>query len=255
LLIQLSHGDLLFQRFAGIVLFHSANIAAAVLLAGMGIILMTASNRQSVRTCPEALLLMFGVTLFLATVVICPRTADRYFHLLLYLVPIIMAFAFQTLFERIGSRLSVIAFCLFLGIQLARTGINYFASLHTYGGLTSVFALDNTLETSNHLIRTDILYKELTGLHITTIMAEYFIALPLRFYDLRNHTFRSVIVTDHDVTHLLDEGALLPQEEPCIVMYADGLRRLTSEEVPNLKEISSDQHFIVGFYKPLDRHP
>ena len=157
--------------------------------------------------------------------------------------------------ERIGSRLSVIAFCLFLGIQLARTGINYFASLHTYGGLTSVFALDNTLETSNHLIRTDILYKELTGLHITTIMAEYFIALPLRFYDLRNHTFRSVIVTDHDVTHLLDEGALLPQEEPCIVMYADGLRRLTSEEVPNLKEISSDQHFIVGFYKPLDRHP
>jgi hypothetical protein len=48
------------------------------------------------------------------------------------------------------------------------------------------------VETSNHFVRTDLLYEHLRASGVREVYAEFFIAFPLAFYDLESRHFRRI---------------------------------------------------------------
>jgi hypothetical protein len=93
ILLKLVHGDLLFQRFAGEVLFPTPNLLWPVLLGSVVLMSWRGLRQPARRSSSELALTVFALALLLVTAVLCPSNADRYFLLPLYVTPVYVAYA------------------------------------------------------------------------------------------------------------------------------------------------------------------
>jgi 4-amino-4-deoxy-L-arabinose transferase-like glycosyltransferase len=195
LLPKLAHGDLLFRRFAGELAVPLPNVMA--ILSGAGIVVLWVRRTEWPNATPT---LVLAGALFIATLLIVPGNGERYFLLILYFVPIFLAAAIVWLRAAVASRRAGVAiqaaFVVFLTVQLARIGVNYFGAQERTHGLPVPLWLERQPETSAHFMRSDGLYRRLVSLGATDVVGEFFIAQPLRFYDLAHGTFSSVTVDD-----------------------------------------------------------
>jgi uncharacterized membrane protein len=194
LLVQMIHGKAIYQRFSGGVRVDVPILIALILLVGIGLSIAKTRGSSSPSSIP---LLVFSVALFLSTVVLCQKDSDRYFLLVLYTIPVFVALTFKRILQcRAFSRLGPVLFALFLGLQLAGIAFNYFVPQIESGGQLSLYWFGSELETSNNYTRTDGLYDKLVSLGAKHIYAEFFITMPLRFYDLDLHNFASAAIID-----------------------------------------------------------
>ncbi len=250
LLVQMVHGYPIFQRFTGEVRFRSPDLILPILLAGLAMRL----RRKVTWGKQGKKLLLFGVIIFLTTLVLCPKNSDRYFLLILYVMPLIVACALNEFFQfaLVGGEKSAfslwpkgviwLALCAFVSLQLVRTACNYFAIQISTHGLVSEYRFGSKPETSSNYIRTDRLYDQLEALGARRVYAEFFIAMPLRFYDLKQGRFGSVSI--------VDSYSSVPQSDKLregdyAVTYVGGLRRVKSEDYREFVEVFRDEHFVI----------
>jgi 4-amino-4-deoxy-L-arabinose transferase-like glycosyltransferase len=235
LFLEIIHGDILFQRFSGEVIFEMPHFMPLVLLIGIII---------SVKDFARSQVITFTIALFSSTLVLCPGNSDRYFLLLLYLVPLGVAFIFHTLLRCSLPRSLTLAFLGgFVVLQVSRLGINYFGSQLSSHGRTSHFLLGSQVETSNHFIRTDKLYRELIAQGAKHVWAEFFIAMPLRFYDLEQRKLVSIIAIEEE-RRLPSASENLPPGT-FVVVYAGGLSRVGPGDFPGFEVVSKNPQFLI----------
>jgi hypothetical protein len=240
MLVGIIDGNLIYQRFSGEVALRLPGVVLLVFAVGTLLYFRRKGWSWSLRA---KQVIIFSVFLYFTTVLICPYNADRYFLLILYVVPLFVALAFREVF-RIGCLrqfwpIVVLAFAL---IELARTGDNYFASQHNSHGRGSTFRLGSNEETSNHFIRSDELYERLVALPARHIYAEFFIAEPLQFYDLEKRQFNSIQVVESasQVPSRFDDP-----DGSYVVVYDGGKRRIGAKDFQRLKQIAHEGNFIV----------
>ncbi len=240
LFAQMVHGYPIYRRFAGEVRLHVPDLVAPILVAGLAAHLKRRGAHWGRSGWQIAI---FGVVLFLATLALCPRNSDRYFLLVLYVVPLPLACAFREILELPSlRRLATVAFCAFLGLQLTETACNYFVSqVHSHGRL-SEYHFGSHLETSSNYTRTDGLYERLVSLGAKHVFAEFFITMPLRFYDLEHGNFASASI--------VDSARAVPPASQCrpgtyAVVYAGGLRRVQADQYQGFEELFRDEHFVI----------
>jgi hypothetical protein len=246
LFLQIAHGDILYRRFAGELALSSPNLLAVLVGAGfISMWTMRTPGREGDGRARALQVTVFGSVLFASTLVICPGNSDRYFLLPLYLIPVYVAAVFERLWN--AARLKgpsgwpLWIFAIFIGFQLTRTAFDYFASQERSHGRASILLLGRQAETSNHTIRTDGLYRQLVALGATSVSAEFFIAEPLRFYDLERRHFLMVSIDEQTVS------GPTPQSPPgsYAVFYSGGLRRNLPERYRALELVSEDAQFVV----------
>jgi hypothetical protein len=185
----------------------------------------------------------FGIALFVGTLLLCPSNSDRYFLLVLYLIPLSLAWAYLEM-----CRVSIVrpfcplVFVLCVLIQLSRTGLNYFYSQGKTGGQSSTFLMGSQQETSNHFIRTDVLYRHLVARGAKIIYAESLLAWPLEFYDIENHKF--AVVNAEELTATVRSN-VVRSEGAYAVLYFDGMRRVQPNAFPDFKVAFEDLQFII----------
>lgn len=249
LLVQLVHGDPIYQKYSGEIRFLCPNLVLPLL--GIGIVahLKTHGFKWS----PSAIrLYVFSTVLFVSTVLLCQRSVDQYFLLILYVTPLFLAFAFEEIIEcGIPRYWGVGLLVIFVGLQLTRTGCNYFASQLSSHGRIAKFEFGSGSDTSNNFVRTDGLYEKLISLGAKHVYAEFFIAMPLRFYDLDKNRFASVHIVE--ATHEIPPRAEHPTGAYAVTYVKGGLRRMRDSEFEGFTEIFSDEHFII--LKALDYVP
>lgn len=182
--LQIIHGDVIFQRYAGEVRCPTLGLSQFLLgcsLGGSIILLLTRkeSNRDFGRV------LSCFLILFFLTLCICPSNSDRYFLLPLFFAPFFIAYFWNRLLAPLlGKKSSLALIALFVCLQVTRISINYFADQLEFHGRPSFFTLGSMEETSNHFIDTKDLYQTLVDLDATEVVANFFIASPLEFLDL-----------------------------------------------------------------------
>lgn len=243
LLLQLAHGDILYQRFAGQVIWKTPNLVLIILIAAL-VARFTNKRRDPLQLNRFGMAtLVFAVALFLGTLLLCPSNSDRYFLLVLYLVPLLLAFGLAEIFQISSLRpLAPFIFAMLIFVQLGRTGVNYFYSQATTGGRPSSFFLGSQEETSNHFLRTDLLYQELASQSAKTIHAESLLAWPLEFYDLDNHCFTNVVTEDLTPTK---PATRIHSADTLAVLYADRIRQIGPGQFRDFKILSQDSRFII----------
>ena len=161
------HGDMLYQRYAGELLWPTPWVAPALLaVAAILIACRLIACRPARETEPlfknarhvAGYLALFAVL----TVVLMPELADRHFLLSHYFVVPFIAMPFRLAIS--GQRASVLgaaALSAFLVFNVGRTAVNFHAAHLNSGGTLSTFQLGRKIETSNHFVRTDLLYEHL----------------------------------------------------------------------------------------------
>jgi 4-amino-4-deoxy-L-arabinose transferase-like glycosyltransferase len=241
--LQLAHGDLLYQRFAGQVIWKTPNLVVIIVILAL-IARFTNKRRDPLQLNQfEIATIIFAAALFLGTLFLCPSNSDRYFLLLLYLVPLFLAFALAEIFQISSLRpFAPSIFAILILLQLSRTGVNYFFSQATTGGRPSSFLLGSQEETSNHFMRTDSLYQELAAQNTKNIYAESLLAWPLQFYDLDNHHFNGVVTEDLTPTK---PAQRIHSAKTRAVLYAGGIRQTGPDRFPDFKVLSQDSRFII----------
>lgn len=234
--LQTLHGDTIFQRFTGTVLFRTPNVTAALWMAS-AVFLIVKAVRKGPRSV-EALLLVFNAALMIATLVMSPGNSERYFLLILYCAPLFLAFLIRVMLP--GRALSWVLPLLVI-FQLSRIGINYFDSFLESGGRTSTFWLGGQSENSSHYVETHTLYDKLVELGATQVCSEFLLLTPLEFYKLSSpHPFDTS--WDQSVClKMAAEGA--PTVYAAVYQGDDGVFK--PADFPGFKTVFSDSHFIV----------
>lgn len=241
LFMSVAHGDILFRRFTGQLTMGTPDILV-LLVAGGLFAAWTDTPRGALRQ-----LVVFGVALLTATLVISPNNADRYFLLPLYTLPPLVAATFVRLWKTPRwETAKTVTFGVFVCFQLTRTGINYFVTQAGSGGHISAFALGSQIETSNHFIRTDHLYRQLVSLNARHVDGEFFIAEPLRFYDLSERHFDMVTTEDRpDDAGVSGTAGDRDREGTYTIFYRGGLRLIRPDQFTDLEPVMADDKFIV----------
>lgn len=244
LLLEIAHGDLLFQRFTGQVVFKTINLFVPLFAIGVVLMIRRAwANRAQLRSIEQEILI-FSYTLFLATAFLCPRNSDRYFLFPLYLLPIFVAFGLVELGKirclRIPALVTLFCFVIF---NLARIGTNYFVPLVQGHCRSSDFSMGSQSETSNHFIPTDQLYREIQKDNFKQVYAEFFIALPLKFYDLdKKQLSINEIWSPNELPSLTSKAG---SNDSYIVVYNYGTRRVRPEDCIGCEIVFKDTDFTV----------
>lgn len=240
LLAQMVHGDPAYRRFAGEVKVSLPEPGWFALAGGV-----VAHLRKHGPRCgmPGIQVSLFASSLFFATLFLCPKNSDRYFLLIVYCFPVFVGLSFSKMLALAAWRRWVAAFLVvYLTAQLGRTGINYFGSQLRSHGRVSAFQFGSEPETSNSYIRTDELYNQLARLGATRIYAEFFIAMPLRFYDLEAKRLLGVQIVDAPGAARAVAAA---NDASYAVVYSSGLRRVCAEDYAGFEQVAADEHFIV----------
>lgn len=248
LFLDALHGDLLFLRYAGEVAwptpaFHTTLAAATLALLAGRYRASSPPERRSLVAVLVSLPVMLGLTLVITT-----QNSDRYFLLPLYLVPLWFALAIDWGWQMWGARGLVrrvvpSAIAALVALNLARVSVNLHAAHLQSGGKGSPVQIGHQVDTSNHFVRTDQLYAYLIAHNARHVMTEFFIGVPLRFYDLAHPRFDTIVlVEDAKWTEMIPADLL-------IVAYRGGPRRLSPERLrPPLAPttvVYEDSHFIV----------
>jgi 4-amino-4-deoxy-L-arabinose transferase-like glycosyltransferase len=259
LFFQIAHGDILFRRFAGELALGSPNVVAVLAAVGLAAMwTMRTPDRDAGVETRAMQVTVFSGALFMSTLFICPGNSDRYFLLPLYVVPLLVAMAFVRLWN--GSLRGLPgwplwAFAVFIGSQLARTGVDYFAAQERSHGRVSILMLGRQAETSNHYLRTDGLYRQLVSLGATNVSAEFFIAEPLQFYDLEQRHLSVVSLDDQTVAPTEGQTVSPTDQAPAgsyAVFYSGGLRRNLPGRHGDAELVSEDDRFVVKRYAPRE---
>jgi 4-amino-4-deoxy-L-arabinose transferase-like glycosyltransferase len=220
LLLEVLHGDVLYKRFTGELVWPSGLYPVGAALFVIGLVL---AGLRALRAPGDAaaraggrLLLAFGV-LFLFTLVLTPHNADRYLLLVLWFAPLFVALALRAVRERtraLGSALVV----LLVALGAARTGVNFlFAHLRS-GGKVSVLALGSMAETSNHFVASDRLYELLVARGWKDVFTEFMIGTPLEFYDLEHRKLAHVQILEQIAG---PDGISVPRDT-VVIAYVGG---------------------------------
>jgi hypothetical protein len=242
----LFHGDLLYQRFTGEIIWPTPQFAPAFL----ALTPLTIVGPLSRRTGPNLGLLKrlsAGFALFtLLTLVIAPGNSDRYFLLVLYFGVFFFAVLFRLLFLFGASKaVGTVVLVILLLFNVSRTAMNFYAAHLTSGGKTSTFLIGSQGETSNGFVSIDSLYRHLAREDVKDIYAEFFIILPLQFYDLERHRFRRL--------GLIDTTSRLPDDvdysSSFVVSYDGGYNRISPEDF-GVHELWTFQHFAISAFPP-----
>ena len=184
LLSGLWDGELVYQRFAGgnlLVVLPLASAALLLLILGRGLLL-----RRTPPAPAELWLWLFLLLHGLALLLITPALSLRYYALLVQLLPLaVVALAAPLMAHGRWPRRLV---QLLLGLMICANGAylaaNYFYAFAIRGGTPAVFSLGQRLtETSNHFVRTDLLYRQLRQRRVKLVLGTHFIIAPLRIHD------------------------------------------------------------------------
>lgn len=246
LFLQLIHGDLLFRRFAGEVPVQSLSIVWPFLFVGIGLLVRKACVTGEKGKSKATSVLVFTVVLFFSTLLLCPANSDRYFLLPLYAVPLFVAVAFDALLRLERFKPFVVLFiAAFMVFQLSRITFDYFGPQLKLHGLNSKYLLGQQEETSNHYIRTDELYHRLVQRGAKRVYAEFFIALPLQFYDLKPKALTVVRVVNGtgDLADALRADDNATDGTYGIVYAEGGVRRIGPGEYVGFKPLFADSGF------------
>jgi 4-amino-4-deoxy-L-arabinose transferase-like glycosyltransferase len=245
---QVLHGDELFLRYTGTVKMSSFQILVPLIVAGSVVNLYKHFKRPLSFDRPLLMLLFFFLSLFIGTAFICPGNSDRYFLLPVFWAPLLAAVFFRQFTIHCGKFLPIamVGLGVFLCSQLARTEINYFLSFLESGGREAKFSLGSEPETSNHFVRTESLGGKLRELGARSVVAEFFIAEPLKFYRLGDPSFPLVFPCESAEC----VAAKFGQENLFAVTYNDGLIRLSPEQLGAAEQIYTDSHFKIFKIKP-----
>jgi 4-amino-4-deoxy-L-arabinose transferase-like glycosyltransferase len=234
--LHVLHGDEIFQRFTGAILFNPLNLSACLWIASF-IFIVVGAVKKGARSI-EALLLAFTIPLMITTLIMSPGNAERYLLLPLYSTPVFIAFLFWRLLD--GKKFYA-AIILFTCFQLSLIGVDYFHSFLQTGGQNSLFDLGEQEETSNHYINTKDLFLKLNKLDATQICSEFFIAEPLKFYKLS--TSGGFEISSDETDCLRKEGP--KRLSVYAVVYKLGKRLLNLDKLPGFTPIMSDTHFLI----------
>jgi hypothetical protein len=244
--LLVAHGNLIFQRFTGSVLVPALNFTALLMIAGFILIAVRAFKKGLRST--EALLLLFALVLFATTIVISPGSSERYFLLPLWIAPLWIAMAIQSWlslathwkhkFVRLAA---VVAVAGLFAFQLLRLGVNYFYSDLSTGGRLSTFYLGGYAETSNHYVKSDYLYPLLEGMGARMVCAEFLLSSPIQFYGLSAKYPFDATWDDKSCTQAATRG----DSGVYAVIYREGMRYLSPEQLPGFVPVFEDSHFMI----------
>jgi 4-amino-4-deoxy-L-arabinose transferase-like glycosyltransferase len=247
-----THGDILYRRYTGEVLWPTPWVAPA-LLAVAAILIACRPRRETEPLFKNARHVASYLALFsVLTLAIVPESADRHFLLIHYFVVPFIAIPFRlAISERMAPALGAAALSVFLVFNVGRTAANFHAAHLSSGGKLATFQLGGKMETSNHFVRTDLLYEHLQALGVQDVYAEFFIALPLAFYDVESRHFRR-IGTIETMPRQFDTAE---HASAAIVWYRDG-SGVPEPRAHDVREISTFQQFeIADFQSPLSSGP
>jgi 4-amino-4-deoxy-L-arabinose transferase-like glycosyltransferase len=241
------HGDILYRRYAGELVWPTPWVAPALLAAALVVLtwrLLSGKEQHPSRIWhPASCLALFS----LLTMAMAPEHADRYFLLIHYLVVPFIAMLFRlALLAPLPPAAGAVALGTFLAFNVSRTAINFHSAHLSSGGKISILWLVGKMETSNHFIRTDLLYEHLREREIREVYAEFFIAFPLAFYDLDRRHFRR-IGTLETMAQPFDEGE---HSSAAIVSYLGGPGRFDPRAYDARALWTFRQFEIGGFRSP-----
>jgi hypothetical protein len=83
----------------------------------------------------------------------------------------------------------------FISLNMFYLGADFFSEFGRTGGAPRLFSLGNLVEASHHLVRTDVLYDCLDKTVPVLVIPEPFIEYPIRFYDLKNKHFTTIVAS------------------------------------------------------------
>jgi 4-amino-4-deoxy-L-arabinose transferase-like glycosyltransferase len=256
--LQVVNGDFIFERFSGLQLVKMPGYLGFVtILAGIGVLVFLVTRSRAHRSARRSLVI-FSFLLMLSTLLISPRTSDRYFLLILYLVPIFIAIFFRDLLllarkkkVKLAKPCLYGAIILLMALNLFRIGVNYFYSFSESGGRISLLWFGGYAETSNHYINTQYLYDFLSSQNASLVCAEFLISQPLEFYKLSGARRFDITWDEHPC---LTRGA---HGDAGIfgVVYKDGYRMLSEDKFPGFDTVLKDEHFVVLTPKKVQAAP
>ena len=185
ILVHLLDGSLLYQRFVGelrIPVWPWMSALALIACAGLWLTRKEASFRFG------RFLLTLAVILPIATAIITPRYADRYFFVALMIVPAIIATGLQAIEERFKIRPMIVSGIVIL-VSVGNALMiweNYFSSFSMTGGKLGVFPVgDRLMDTSDHFVSVEKLNEQLVREGVGQIVADEPIMLSLSYYRQR----------------------------------------------------------------------
>lgn len=240
-------GDLVYQRFVGgrVVPVLPYLVAALVVLAFLR--LRPGTPRVAPRE--RALLVALGV-LLLATVAITPRLSLRYF-----LLPALGGIVLLARLQR-GRVVALVA-----AANLTYLGVDYFFAFARSGGALSHFSLGSRLvETSDHFVRTDRLWRELRARGVEAVLGDNFIVWPLEVEaraegaPVELYLGPPVAALPADARHLKKRTAVVFYAGPTFIH--GGLEdppatdELLAGEVRFRRQAGFDPHFLVYIAEP-----
>ena len=246
------HGDVLYRRYTGEVLWPTPWVAPT-LLAIAAILIACRPRRETQPLFKNARQVAGYLALFsVLTLAIVPESADRHFLLVHYFVVPFIAIPFRLAISgRTAPALGAAALGAFLVFNIGRTVGNFYAAHLSSGGTLATFQLGRKMETSNHFVRTDLLYEHLQALGVQDVYAEFFIAFPLAFYDLEIRRFHR-IGTIETMPRQFDASE---HASAAIVWYRDR-SDAPDPRAHDAREISTFQQFeIADFQLPISGGP
>jgi 4-amino-4-deoxy-L-arabinose transferase-like glycosyltransferase len=185
ILTRLLDGSLLYRRFVGelsIPVWPWMSALAVIACGGLWLTRKEGSFRFG------RFLLTLALVLPVATAMITPRYADRYFFFALLIVPAIIAIGLHGLAERFRIRPALVSGIVILVSAGNALMIweNYFAAFSMTGGGLGVFPMgDRLMETSDHFVSVQKLSEQLVREGVGQIVADEPIMLSLSYYSRR----------------------------------------------------------------------
>lgn len=197
LFLRIIQGDVLFLRFTGEVVFPGSIIDVLFFILAISYVFVRALREGASKTAVYRGLLIGFLGVYLVTLSISPGNSERYFLLPLYFVPLIISLFFLEIMRRFRWQRSA---WLIVGILVAFNSMrivrNYFIVSLASGGKSAQFFMGSMPETTYHVVRSQKIYEILTTLNAKRIITNFFIGMPLKFYDINNRRFDEVDVRD-----------------------------------------------------------
>jgi hypothetical protein len=182
------NGPVIYLRNTGCVRIPVIPVNGILFLGAVALLLS-----QGERKVCRPLVVFFGM-LYLSVFLVIKYTAIRYFILALFAAALITGLGIYLLSLRhrsvAGAMLAV-----FISLNMFYLGADFFSEFGRTGGAPRLFSLGNLVEASHHLVRTDVLYDCLDKTVPVLVIPEPFIEYPIRFYDLKNKHFTTIVAS------------------------------------------------------------
>lgn len=210
-LIGMLDGGVIFQRFTG------ERLVPVIPYFSFALVGLGCANwwyASGLRLAPVDRAMLVGwIAMPVLILLITPGLSLRYFQFPALITSYAIVRFAQSCHSAIGR--SVLAAVLVL--QVGYVAVDYFWAFARSGGRLSNFSLGSRLmETSNHFVRTDNLYRQLVAAGVTDVYAEPLLIWPLASYDIVFHHFAVFILDPRNVAAVSPTSAA---RRPAIIAY------------------------------------